>query len=75
MDGELVNSGAINEAFSLIFLVVISMMHYQREVTQSDIQQKMDTFEEALSRRSMKSSKSAPVIPESAEQSDGLVLQ
>ena len=38
MDGEIINSGGINEAFSLIFLIVISMMHYQREVTQNDIQ-------------------------------------
>ena len=28
MNGELINSGAINEAFSLVFLLVISMMHY-----------------------------------------------
>jgi len=37
MDGELINSGGINEAFSLVFLLVISMMHYQKEVTQNDI--------------------------------------
>ena len=55
MDGELINSGGINEAFSLVFLLIISMMHYQREVTQDDIQKKMDKFEDALSRRSMKS--------------------
>ena len=37
MDGELINSGGVNEAFSLIFLLVISMMHYQKEVTHNDI--------------------------------------
>ena len=61
MDGELINSGGINEAFSFVFLLVISIMHYQKEVTQNDIQKKMEKFEEALSRRSVKSSKSAPV--------------
>ena len=33
MDGELINSGGINEAFSFVFLLVISIMHYQKEVT------------------------------------------
>jgi hypothetical protein len=32
-DGEILNSGAINEWFSLIFLLIISCMHKQKEVT------------------------------------------
>ena len=32
-DGEILNSGAINEWFSLIFLLIITCMHKQREVT------------------------------------------
>ena len=59
LDGELINSGGLNEIFSVLFLVIISIMHYQREVTQDDIQVKMEKFEEALSRRSMKSMKTA----------------
>lgn len=36
-DGELLNSGGLNEIVSLIYLLIISGMHYQREVTQTDI--------------------------------------
>jgi hypothetical protein len=55
LDGEYLHSGGINEIFSFIFLLIISGMHYQREVTQEEIQAKMDKFEEALSRRSSRS--------------------
>ena len=51
-EGDLIYSGGITEIFSFIFLLIISMMHFSREVSQSEIQEKMDKFEEELSRRS-----------------------
>ena len=70
MDGEIFNSGGITEIFSFIFLLVISCMHYQKEVTQEDIQQKMDKFEEALSRKSVKSMKNEEAIVVEAPSED-----
>jgi hypothetical protein len=79
LDGELINSGGLNEFVSFLFLLIISIMHYQKEVTQDDIQVKMEKFEEALSRRSMRSMKTANSInavpEEQSEGKDDLVIQ
>mgnify|MGYP000630964078 CR=1 FL=1 len=49
-------------------------MHYQREITQSEIQKKMDKFEEELNRRaSMKQTPGeTPAAPEDPQQGSDL---
>jgi len=62
-DGEILNSGAINEWFSLLFLLIISCMHKQKEVTQEEIEKKISKIEIALQKsiRSRMSVKMGPV--------------
>ena len=50
LDGEILNSGGINEAFSVLFLLIISCMHKQREVTQEEIEEKISKIEIALAK-------------------------
>ena len=54
LDGQIINTAGNNEIFSFIFLVIIFFLYKQKDISQDQIQDKMDQFEGKLARRTSK---------------------
>ena len=54
LDGHIINTAGNNEIFSFIFLVIIFFLYKQKDISQDQIQDKMDQFEGKLARRTSK---------------------
>ncbi len=51
MEGDFFKLGANNEIYSIVFLIVNFACYHQHEVTEEEIKEKLELFEDAVSRR------------------------